>query len=610
MRRAARALSASAVAVAALAWLPAPAQAAGFLPGAEGFEAVARADGGAPDTLAGSHPYALTATLAFGAGSALSGMRLDLPPGLILNPAALPKCTAAAFHTPRSSPFEASRSGESCPDASQVGTVAVESGSEGVRRFGLFNLSAEAGTAAQLGFAPFGRPVVLDATLRSDQQGAYAFSLRSSAIPQALEVQSLGLALWGIPWAASHDGERGDCLNETEPAFPWAKCSLGRPSAGHQPRAFLSLPTACEGPLSYAAGATLWGQAGEAAASYESRGAGGAALPLGGCASLRFDPHPVGQLTDAKASSASGYSFGLLNVDEGLTSPSLRVASQVRRAVVTLPEGVNVNPSVGAGLEGCTPAQYAAETAFSPQGAGCPNGAKIGEFTVRTPLFEGELEGAVYLAQPDDPTTAAPGAENPFDTLIAVYLVTRSPRLGILVKVAGEIVPDPATGRLTASFDELPQLPYTELAVHFRPGQRAPLVTPASCGAAITAIEMDPWAVGALIAHATTSSPIGAGIGGGPCPAGSLPPFVAGSGGGRRQLQRRLLHALLRPPDPPRHRTGDHLLLAGAAARDHGKLAGIPFCSDAAIAAARGRRRGWRGSPTPPARRRAGSAAR
>ena len=68
--------------------------------------------------------------------------------------------------------------------------------------------------------------------------------------------------------------------------------------------------------------------------------------------------------------------------------------SPVREAVVSLPEGMTINPSVGAGLGVCTPAQYAAETASSPPGAGCPNDSKIGDFTVESPLFEEALEGA------------------------------------------------------------------------------------------------------------------------------------------------------------------------------------------------------------------------
>jgi hypothetical protein len=570
----------------------------GFLPGTEGFEMIARAEGGAPDTVAGSHPYALTARVALNLTESpgepgvpypdgdLRDLHLELPPGLIANPAALPRCGLSDFLTPRSSPFEESRAGESCPDATQVGTVEIHAGLDGgtTRRFGVFNLAPPPGVPAQLGLAPFGEPIVLTSRVHFDPAGRYAPTLDTVNFPQSIHAYRLDLALWGTPWGASHDGERGDCLNETEPVFPWAKCSVGPPWMGHRPRAYLSMPTACEGPLVFRARATSWQQPGEAAAESSSP------TGLGGCAELRFEPHPVAQLNDSKASSSSGFFFGLLNVDEGLTNPALRVASQARRAVVTLPEGATVNPSVGAGLGVCAPSQYAAETAFSPQGAGCPNASKIGDFTVETPLFEGQLEGAIYLAQPDDPTTRAAGAENPFDTLLAVYLVTRSPQRGILVKVAGKIVADPATGRLTATFDDLPQLPYEELAVHFRSGQRAPLVTPLGCGPAVTRIELTPWAAGAPVAHTTTASPIDSGIEGGPCPAGGTPPFspgvVAGGVNSNVGSYTPYFVHLIRKDTEQEITSYSMVLPRGITA----KLAGIPFCPDAAIAAARGMR--------------------
>ena len=72
------------------------------------------AEGGAPATLAGSHLYALTTTLAFNLAPEppaqpggpytdgdLPDLTLELPPGLIENPGALDKCSQEQFHTPR-----------------------------------------------------------------------------------------------------------------------------------------------------------------------------------------------------------------------------------------------------------------------------------------------------------------------------------------------------------------------------------------------------------------------------------------------------------------------------------------------------------------------------
>jgi hypothetical protein len=575
-------------ALALMACLLAPASAQadfGFQPGAEGFEAIARAEGGAPDTLAGSHPYALTLRLGFEGGDARN-LTVAMPPGLLQNPAALDRCTQAQFNTPRSSPFEASRSGEDCPYSSQLGTIDVHTGLGGgsVRRFGVFNLVPAPGVPAQIGFAPYGVPVVLDTGIVAGPEGTYTFTLEAANLTQAFEIQRLDLTLWGTPWGASHDGERGDCLNEAEPEFAWAKCSVG-PPVTNRPLAYLTMPTDCGEAMRFTATATAWQQPTPAAAAYEST-EGGQPVHPEGCAGLGFGPTSFGQLTDRKASSASGFSFSLANKLESLTFPDERLPSQPRTAVVSLPDGVTVNPSLGVGLGVCTPGQLAAETAFSPPGAGCPSESKIGDFTVRTPLFKGEeeLEGAIYIAQPDDPS--APGAENPFDSLLAVYLVAKTPQRGLLVKLAGKLVPDPADGQIVASFDDLPKLPYTELALHFRVGQRAPLITPASCGPALTRIELTPWATGLAPLSSTTASQIETGIGGGPCPSGT-PPFapqaIAGSLNSNSGSYTPFYLHLTRADTEQEITSYSAVLPRGIT----GRLAGIPFCPDAAIAAAR-----------------------
>ena len=67
--------------------------------------------------------------------------------------------------------------------------------------------------------------------------------------------------------------------------------------------------------------------------------------------------------------------------------------------------------------------------------------------TVHSPLFEAPIEGGMFLAQPDHPGTGAPGAENPFDALLSLYLIAKASDRGVIVKLAGQVQPDPATGR-------------------------------------------------------------------------------------------------------------------------------------------------------------------
>ena len=203
--------------------LPAPATASfAFLPGAAGFSALPE-EGGRPFTVAGGHPYALRGHLGFATSESpaqpgllfpdadLRNLVLDLPAGLIANPTVVPQCDIADFHTPRSSP--SSTSGENCPASTQVGTVEVSTPTE-TRRFGLFNLSPPPGSPAQLGFAPFGQPIAFDVRLNAGPNGAYTPALEAKNVTQALSITALDFTVWGTPWGASHDGERGECLNE------------------------------------------------------------------------------------------------------------------------------------------------------------------------------------------------------------------------------------------------------------------------------------------------------------------------------------------------------------------------------------------------------------
>jgi hypothetical protein len=558
----------------------------GLRPGAEGFRVSAGKEGGSPAIQAGSHPLALTTEINFNLGPEAPGepgvpfadgdvkdLEIELPGGLIENPAAVPQCSLARFHTPRQSSFEASLSGENCPGDTQIGVVEVRSSYAGgsTRTFGVFNLEPPPGAPSELGFNAYGAPIAFIPHVRQ-ADGEYGLSLVAENISQLVNLNGLSLTIWGAPWSILHDAQRGDCLNEAEPGFGWAKCSVGRPKA-RPPRAYLTLPSACEGPLAFGLRADSWQEPSRTV----SRGF--AAQGLEGCGTLGFDTEASAQLSNPRASSPSGFDFDLDVDSTGLLTPGGLVPSQVRRAVVTLPEGMTINPSVGSGLGVCTPANYAAETVSSLPGSGCPNESKIGEFTVDSPLFVKPIAGSLFIAAP---------FQNPFGTLLAVYLVAKDSPRGILVKVAGRLDADPASGRLVASFDNLPQLPYTNLKIHFREGQRSPLATPGACGAYSTGIELAPWRAPTTLRHTDSPLRIAAGIGGGPCPSG-LAPFAPAVQAGTLNSQAGAytpFYLHLTRTDVEQEITSYSTTLPPGLL---GRIAGIPFCPEAAIAAAKAR---------------------
>jgi hypothetical protein len=580
-----RLLACLTLAAAMLVFTASSAQAAfGLLPDAEGLASTARLEGGAPDLQAGSHPLALSTEVNFNLGPESPGepgvhftdgdvkdLEIDLPAGLVENPAAVPQCSLAAFHTPRTSPFEEdSHAGENCPPRSQIGTVEVRSSFAGgtSRTFGVFNLVPPPGAPSELGFNPYGAPITFIPHVRQ-AEGEYGLTLAAENIPQLLDLYGFTMNIWGTPWSIVHNAQRGNCLNEAEPSFGWAKCSIGPPKL-NPATAYLTLPTACEGPLAFTARLDSW----QAPATTLSRTYQGQSL--GGCSGIAFEPNPLATVTDPRASSPSGFDFNL-NIDNGgFLSPKRLAPSPVKKAMVTLPEGMTINPSVGAGLGVCTPAQYAAETVSSPPGAGCPNVSKIGDFTVQSPLFEKTVEGSLFLAAPHD---------NPFGTLLAVYLVAKNSERGILVKVAGRLDADVNSGRLVATFDNLPQLPYTNLKIHFREGQRSPLATPATCGAFATEMDLTPWRSG-TVRHTNSPLTIAAGVDGGPCPQATIPFHPQAQAGtvnsNAGSYTPFYLH--LTRQDAEQEITSYSATLPPGLT---GKVGGIPYCSEAEIEAAK-----------------------
>lgn len=197
--------------------------------------------------------------------------------------------------------------------------------------------------------------------------------------------------------------------------------------------------------------------------------------------------------------------------------------ADLKEAVVRLPAGLTVSPSAANGLGACTPAEIGLTTPAAPS---CPDSSKVGSVRIVTPLLAAPLQGTVYLAQQGN---LAGNGSNPFGSLLALYLVAEGS--GALVKIPGEVTLDPVTGQITARFGEdpatsaatgqpqfLPQLPFSELQMKFFGGPRAPLATPAGCGAFQTTSALAPWS-GNAPATPSDSFTVGSGCGGGFAPA-------------------------------------------------------------------------------------------
>jgi hypothetical protein len=102
------------------------------------------------------------------------------------------------------------------------------------------------------------------------------------------------------------------------------------------------------------------------------------------------------------------------------------VTANLKNAVLTLPEGVAVNPSFFSGtLAGCSATQIGLEPASGQQPT-CPEASKIGEVEISTPSIDHPLPGVMYLAAQD---------ENPFQSLLAIYAVIDDPANNTVIKL-------------------------------------------------------------------------------------------------------------------------------------------------------------------------------
>ncbi len=308
--------------------------------------------------------------------------------------------------------------------------------------------------------------------------------------------------------------------------------------------------------------------------------------PFGECQRVPFDPRIEAQPTTRSAESSSGLNVSLV-VPQSWENPYSFATSNVKEAKVILPRGYTVNPSAGNGLAGCTPQQYAAETAFSGPGEGCPAESKLGTVTIETPLLAERIEGSVYLAEPYNNRPEFGTPEHPNGSLLALYVVAKAPDRGIVVKSAGKVEPDPVSGQLTSTFQNLPQQPFSKVTLKLKQGTTSPLVSPPACGTYTAQAELTPYSAPTEPRSLTNTLQIENGIGGGQCPVGGVPPFkpqvVSGTQNNNAGNYTPFYLRIVRADGEQEITKFTTVLPPGLTAN----LNGIPFCSDAQIEAAR-----------------------
>jgi hypothetical protein len=544
---------------------------------------------GSPDTQAGSHPYEMRTAFELGTEETVKGIVPDEPmkdleilevPGFVGDPAAAPTCSAQDFTTLVAGP---STPVPNCADATAVGVAKVKVTELGSLTAPVYNLQTVPGRVTKLGFYVAGAPVLIEVGVNGAPPHNLIISVRN--ISQILEFLGGEVKIWGVPANRSHDKERGVCADPG---------GGGTCPAGVKETPFLTLPRACNGPLSTDYEADSWIHPGSYlepgspnladpnwfTGSVLTHDGGSPSNPQGmtGCSKLAFTPGTSAKPTTVAASSPTGLDFGLDVNDEGLKNPAGLAQSDIKKVVVALPEAMSVNPALAEGLNACSEADLARETVNSNPGEGCPDESKIGNVEVETPLLTQTLKGSLFLASP---------YSNPFGSLLALYVVIKDPETGILIKIPGRVEPNPTTGQLVSVFDNLPELPFSHFRLSFRQGQRSPLVTPPACGTYTTQAELTPAANPTVVLHDNSTFQVTTGIGGTSCPAGGVPPFNPGLIAGTTNSDAGSyspLYIRITRNDGEQEITGfSSLLPAGVTAN----LNGVPFCTEGQIAQAR-----------------------
>jgi hypothetical protein len=440
-------------------------------------------------------------------GGDANNVAVTLPPGLVANLNAVPKCPRALFDVSTLSAF-----GGGCPADTQIGIASLTIGIEildGVdeQKLGVFNVEpgpnepAFIGVEGTISAVGVVQPIIVKAAADDD----YAITATAADVhetPLLAKLLASTVTLWGVPGAH----ERAGGSSNWGPGQPILNGRIAaEPASAWKP--LMENPTSCsETPLTGLAVDTF-----QEPEVFTTATAGGPAMTE--CANVPFAPSVAVSPETSRAGVPTGLSVALTTPQS--EDPEGLGTAELEKAVVRLPAGMGISPSAASALlEGCSDVQFGAG---SDAPAECPAESVIGTDEVESPLLpesasneEGKLTGKVFLGQPlsTDPTSGQ---------MFRVFQELRGH--GLDVKVPGSVVANPVTGQLTATFSGLPELPFQTFRLHLRGGPNAVLVNPQSCGPHTTTTELFPYsspAVPATPSSTFTTSYDGAGA---PCPA-------------------------------------------------------------------------------------------
>jgi hypothetical protein len=465
---------------------------------------------GAADSVAGDHPDAQFTAFAFPTTYSVPAWRrdgakaaavenvkqivVDLPPGVVGDALAAPTCSLSEVASLIANP-------EACPAASHIGNLTLLKEFEGVEQpFPIFNVQPERGYPAE--FAVYEPNLKRAELLFAHVVGTGADThVRVVSGPQSYLGEEVGISAVFFGHPPALDG-----------ALP-------------ERAAFFTNPSDCT-----ASGfvSTIhvdsWQHPGRIAPDGEPdfsdpnwKSASSLSAPVAGCEALQFHATLSAQPTNTAPDAPTG-----LNVDLHVTQnedPNGLATPPLKDATVTLPRGVVISPSAANGLQACSDEQLASST---NDPVTCPQASQIGTVTLHTPILAEALEGQVFLGTPQ--CSPCGNADAQSGRLARLFIQIHSDQYGITLKIPGNVLVDPSTGQLTASFKNNPQQPFSGLEMKFPQSDHATLATPNSCASYTATSDLVPWS-SPQTPDATPSSSFSIGCGGN----AFSPSFTAGT---------------------------------------------------------------------------------
>ncbi len=462
-------------------------------------------------------------------------LRVDLPPGLTVNPEATPRCSIEDFENEvapetfvpicakgtrvgteevtlvttvggvvpaPSPPFPAANTlpaGAVIPPDPKLGT-----------KIAVYNLEPNPGEPALFGFVAAGKEVVY---LETD-----------------------------VSWESDYHESFTIRLPEGEPPFTTLQSRLvnfgqeaGNIEAAEGNGTYINTPTTCFDPNELPTLYPTWFRA-------ESHGEPNPTFPTGStpfqanvedstgfvyeqeeCATVPFEPsidvNPGTAAVDSPAPAVVNTEVPFEVPSEGGNEQS---QSHLRSAKVTLPAGMGLNPAGSVGLVACSDAQFKKNQRVNDNS--CPAASKIGTAEIDTPPIPETLKGDIYVGEQ---MSSNPESGDEFRVLVEA----KSEKYGVVVRVVGNTAANATTGQLTTTFNEkevqgalaglepdgLPQAPFESVRLRFD-GPHLVLTSPPTCSAADSNGQMEPWARPGQQVPVSSSFTLSSVPGGGTCP--------------------------------------------------------------------------------------------